>query len=557
MPKTESGKTESGTRRLLLVYPKFPGGHLVGYEYMVPMYPMRRAVMPPLGLLTFAGCLPPEWEVRLVDENVRPLRDQDIRWADAVLLSGMHPQRHRLEDLIAWANRLGKLTVLGGPSVSICPEYYPEADILHVGELGDATEELIQRLSAGVEKPERQVVLTTREKTPLDEHPLPAIQLVDVRRYIVMPVQFSVGCPYNCDFCDIPIIYGRRPRVKSPERLLREFDALYQSGFLGALVFVDDNLMAKRREFGAMLPELVEWQRRHGYPFAMTGEVSVDLAPQSEILGQMRDARFTHLFFGVETVDQDVLCSVGKRHNARLPMAEALQTVQSHGIEILMGIIFGFDGEDEAIGRRIVRLIEETRATLIYFNLLAALPKTPLWTRMEQAGRLVASAGGDRARADELLTCSATNLLYDRPNEQVVRMMRDVIREVYSPEAVYRRITWNAENVYGKQQRGIPPTATWSQRGYVLRFTLGTIGRVFWRMGVCSPDRRYFWRFAWDLMRFRLSGRIGNALEILLRDAPHAHHLIQWGRQALASEQKSKPAVSVPSVPAILGRPAL
>jgi len=550
-------ETEPCSRRLLLVYPKFPGGHLVGYEYMVPMYPMRRAVMPPLGLLTFAGCLPPDWHVRLVDENVRPLTEHDIRWADVVLLSGMHPQRHRLEELIDWANRLGKLTVLGGPSVSICPEYYPQADILHVGELGDATDQLIERLTAGVEKPTRQIVLATEEKTPLDEQPLPAIGLVDVRRYIVMPVQFSVGCPYQCDFCDIPIIYGRHPRVKSPERLLREFDALYQSGFLGALVFVDDNLMANRRAFGAMLPKLIEWQRERNYPFPLTGEVSVDLAPQADILRQMRDARFTHLFFGVETVEQDVLCSINKRHNARLPMADALQTVQSHGIEILMGIIFGFDGEDQATGRRIVRLIEETRATLIYFNLLAALPKTPLWTRMERAGRLVAATGGDTTRADELLTCSATNLVYDRPNEQVVRMLRDVIREVYSPEAVYRRITWNAAHVYGKQQRGIPPTATWGQRAYVARFTLGTIARVLWRMGVRSPDRRHFWRFAWDLLRLRRTGRIGSALEILLRDAPHAHHLIQWGRHALAVERRPKPALSPPPPPAILGRPAL
>jgi radical SAM superfamily enzyme YgiQ (UPF0313 family) len=500
---------------------------------MVPLYPGRRAVMPPLGLLTFAGCLPSEWQVRLIDENVQPLSEDDIRWADVVVLSGMHPQRRRLVELLQWANRLGKLTALGGPSASICPEYYPQADLLHVGEIGDATDELIDYVRTTTAKPAEQLVLATEEKRPLDEHPMPAIELLDVQRYIVMPLQFSVGCPYKCDFCDIPIIYGRKPRVKSPARVLRELDALYAAGFVGALVFVDDNLIANRRALGQLLPEIIDWQKRHDYAFPLTGEVSVDLAGEPELLQQLHDARFTHLFFGVESVDADVLRSVSKQHNARRPMAEALRKVQSYGIELLMGIIVGFDGDDENTPQRIVDLVEETNATLVYFNMLAALPKTPLWFRMESQGRLLPTAAGDAARSDELLTCTATNILYRMDNRRVEQLLLETIAEVYAPEAVYRRIGWNAAHVYGKQIRGIPPSATWAQRGFLLWYGLATLARVVWYIGIRSPDRRHLWRFWATLIRLRLQGRIGSVLEILLRDAPHAHHLVEWGRQAL------------------------
>src|SRR5688572_9772017 len=221
------------SRKLLLVYPRFARNLFLNMEYMASFYPKKRAVMPSLGLLTLAGRLRQEegFELRLVDENITAMSEADLDWADVVCLSGMHPHRPELESLLDRANAKGKLTVLGGPSVSICPEFYPQADILHVGEMGDATDELIAMLHRSVDKPARQVVLQTANKTPLSDQPLPAYDLVDTNAYVIMPVQFSVGCPFSCEFCDIPMIYGNKARIKDPERIIQEMQAVYDTSF--------------------------------------------------------------------------------------------------------------------------------------------------------------------------------------------------------------------------------------------------------------------------------------------------------------------------------------
>ena len=307
--------------RVLLVYPFFSQDHLVNFSYMSPFYPGRHAVMPPLGLLTFAGCLPEEWDVRLVDENVKPLRATDLEWADFVVLSGMHPQRERIHEILGIARELGKLTVLGGPSVSITPEFYPTADVLHVGELGDGTARLIDWLSKSPARQEQQLVFETLDKAPLDDQPMPAWELIDINHYVAMPLQSSVGCPYQCEFCDIPVIYGRTPRWKSPDRVLRELDAIYNTGFVGTISFVDDNLAANRKALRELLPELVRWQKENRYPYPLSGEASMDLAEDTSSLEQLQDARFTHMFVGLESLDTETLLSISKRHNT--PPADA------------------------------------------------------------------------------------------------------------------------------------------------------------------------------------------------------------------------------------------
>jgi hopanoid C-2 methylase len=539
--ETDAGPTRMSARRVLLVYPRFAPNHLLNYEYMTTFYPNRRAVMPPLGLLTFGAFLRDRggFDLRLVDENVRPLAGADLEWADVVAVSGMHPQRRRITEILQAANQSGRLTVLGGPSVSICPEFYPQADVLHVGELGDATERLVDALAA---KPTSQVVLETRHKLPMEEQPLPALELVDVRHYLVMPVQWSVGCPFRCEFCDIPAIYGRVPRTKSGERVVRELQRIYDTGFIGTILFVDDNLIANRKELRRVLPRIVAWQRSKGYPYPLTGEATIDLACEGDLLAGLREARFTHIFFGIESPDPHTLVDIDKKQNLRLPLLDAIRRVEFGGIEAIFGIIFGFDGDDAETGDRVTAFLREAQAPIVYFNLLAALPKTPLWDRLSKEGRLLDVSGGDPLRSEELLSCLTTNVAYKLPNEAVVRMLQRTVAQVYAPAEVFARMAWNAEHVYGRQIQGRPPIRTPRDVARLLSFTLGTLGRVIVEAGLRSRYRWQFWRFAARLLVLRCRGRVGSFLEVLLRVVPNAHHLIEWARRLrLEADQPRRP----------------
>jgi hopanoid C-2 methylase len=265
-----------GERRILCVFPRYAPSFGT-FEYAFSLAGVR-AFMPPQGLLVIAAALPRSWQVRFIDENLREATADDFRWADAVFVSGMHIQRPQIRDICRRAQAFGKAAVLGGSSVSAAPERYPEFDYLHVGELGDATEELIARLGRDPSRPERQVVLTTRERRELSEFPLPAYGLVELGRYLLGSIQFSSGCPYQCEFCDIPALYGRNPRLKTPDQILVELDQLLAGGCNGVVYFVDDNFIAHRRAVRELLPHLVEWQRRNGYPFYFACEATLNLA---------------------------------------------------------------------------------------------------------------------------------------------------------------------------------------------------------------------------------------------------------------------------------------
>ncbi|HEY8430434.1 MAG TPA: B12-binding domain-containing radical SAM protein [Sandaracinaceae bacterium] len=553
-------------RRALLVYPRFARNNLLNYENMTRFYPGKRAVMPPLGLITFAPLLIERgWEVRLVDENVAELDPEELHWPDAVFFSGMHPQRRRLNRILEEANALGKVTVVGGPSANICPEYYPGADAVHQGEIGDATELMLDWLDelvperGAVRKPEEQRIFKTVEKTPLDEQPMPAIGLVRPNRYIIMPIQFSVGCPYTCEFCDIPVIYGRIARLKSPERVLAELSAIYDAGFVGTILFVDDNLIANRKAFRKLLPALVDWQKERRYPYPLTGEATINIARDEEILKQMHDARFTHLFLGVETPDPETLAHISKKQNLQDPIVQSIRIIEDHGIEVILGIIFGFDSDTPETGRKMTAFLKEANAPLIYFNMLAALPKTPLWERLEREGRLLSQDDGDARSSESLLSCLSTNVKYRLDNELVRRMLLDTVREIYSAPEVYRRMLWNAEHVYGKQIQGVPPTRTKEQVRFVLAFTAGTLANVMVGLGVRAPERREYWKFLAALVRLRAQGKIASVLEVLLRVTPNAHHLITWARTLLEDHERGlrSPVVEPEPRPVAKARPRI
>ena len=516
-------------QRILLIYPRFVKSHLLNYEFMAPFMPGKRGVMPPTGLMVVAALFEKEgWEVRIHDENIEPVPPALYDWADVIGLSGMHQQREKIVEHIEIGNARNKLTVVGGSSVNICPEYYPGADVLHIGELGDATYELVCFLRTA-QKPAQQVRFQVRDKAALDDQPMPALHLVDVNRYLLVPVQFSVGCPFTCEFCDIPMIYGRVARLKSTARVLKELEALYSQGFIGAVMFVDDNLIANKKALRALLPDLISWQKERDYPFAFTSEASINLSRDKELLEKLRQARFTHMFVGVETPDPGTLVQISKKQNTMDPVIDSLRTIEMAGIEVLIGVIFGFDTDTKETGKQMTRFIAEAAAPIIHFNMLAALPKTPLWDRMEREGRLLPE--GD-FNLENLLGCLNTNVQTKLPLHTTKQMLVDTMREAYSPECVYARYTWNLENVYGKMIFGRPPSKTVEQLKYMAPFA----ARMMWnivKLGFTADYKRLLWRFLWKAFTLRIRGKIPSILDVMFRVLPTAHHLIAWNRAYL------------------------
>ena len=495
-------------RRILCVFPRYAPSFGT-FQHAYALVPRVKAFMPPQGLLLITAYLPAQWEVRFVDENVRPARDADYAWADAVLMSGMHVQRQGIADINDAAHRHGTLTAVGGPSVSSCPGYYPDVDLLHVGELGDATDALIARLDASVQRSASQERFDTVHRLPLDEFPIPAYELLDMSRYFIASIQFSSGCPYQCEFCDIPALYGRRPRLKSADQIGAELDAIVAAGGTGGVYFVDDNFIGNRRAARDLLPYLVQWQRSHGYPVEFACEATLNLAQQTKLLEMMREANFTTVFCGIETPEPEALRAMQKQHNLRQPLVESVHKLNSFGIEIVAGIIMGLDTDSSATPESILAFIRESSIPMLTINLLYALPQTPLYERLQAAGRL----DSDPRRV--------SNVVFRMPDEQVGAMWSRCVAQAYDPANLYRRFAYQTEATF--------PNRLWPHRdvrAHQVAFGMRILARVLWQVGYRADYRSAFWELAGPLLR---QGRIEEVIHIGLV----GHHLIRFARDAL------------------------
>jgi len=496
-------------RRLLFVFPRYARSFGT-LHHAYELLPGVRAFMPPQGVLLVVGYLPREWPVRVVDENVRPVSDADLAWSDAVLVSGMHVQRPEIHRLIAAAHRHGKVAVLGGPSVSAAPDDYPDADVLHLGEIGDATDALVRRLDETVERPREQVRLVTTVRHPLDALPPPAYGLIDLRRYFLGSIQFSSGCPFLCEFCDIPELYGRVPRLKRPAQVLAELDTLRAGGVRGAVYFVDDNFIANPHAARALLGELIAWQRRHGYPLRLNCEATLNLERHPDILAAMREANFVTVFCGVESPEPDALVQMRKTQNVRGPLLDAVHTLNRYGLEVVAGMILGLDTDSADTGEHIVEFVDASQIPMLTINLLYALPRTPLWRRLAAAGRLVE----DPTRE--------SNVAFLRPYDAVVATWRQVVDTVYDPPRLLERFRWQTEATF-TNRLAVRPSVDLD----LVRYGLGVLGRVGWKVGVRADYRAEFWRVA---RRLLARGR----LEEVVHLAIVAHHLIRFTRESAA-----------------------
>ncbi len=495
-------------RRVLFVFPRYAPSFGT-FQHSYRLLPGVRAFMPPQGPLLIAASLPAGWDVRFVDENLTPATERDYAWADCVFISGMHVQRPAILEINARAHRHGKVTVLGGPSVSGCPGYYPEVDILHVGEMGDATVALFRRLDESVARPPEQLILRTEERLPLDAYPKPAYHLLNLRRYFIGSVQFSSGCPFMCEFCDIPALYGRKPRLKRPAQVVAELDTMLAAGLRSAVYFVDDNFIANPAAARDLLPHLVEWQKRVGYRLTLCCEATLNLAQHPDILALMQQANFGTVFVGIETPEPDALLAMHKTQNSRQPIVEAVQTINRFGMEVVSGIILGLDTDTAQTGDRILQFIDASKIPMLTINLLYALPRTKLYDRLASAGRLV----DDPARL--------SNVAFRMPYEQVVAMWRKTIGAAYEPEALLERFAYQTRHTFPNRLHPTPAKVS----ADMVAFGLQAMARTLWHVGVRGTWRKEFWKIAGPLLKQK---RVDEVMHI----AVVGHHLIRFARES-------------------------
>jgi len=499
-------------RRILLLFPKF--SYSFGtFNHAFPLMNVK-AFMPPQGILLVAALLPKTWEARFVDENVRAATAEDFDWADVVFTTGMHIQRVQINDIVHRAHQAGRPVALGGPSVSSAPQYYPDADFLHLGEAGDGTLRLFEWIDQSPDRPERQTSFRTADKLPLDQFPVPGYWHIRVLDYLLGSVQFSSGCPFTCEFCDIPALYGRNPRLKRPEQILRELDELADGGAV-SIYFVDDNFIGNPKAAQELLPHLVEWQKRRDCSVRLSCEATLNIASYPDILEQMRQAFFTNLFIGIETPEPVALRAMKKTQNLRSPILEAVRTINQYGIEVASGIILGLDTDTPETPRAIIDFARESQIPIMTVNILYALPNTALYRRLEADGRIL---------SDEESAQRDSNIQFLLPYDEVVRRWLEVIEKIYLPQALYARYDYNAARTYPHRLR---PTQPWKQvTPQNLRRGLGILARVIWKVGLTGDCRRVFWKMCVKQLRQ------GN-FETFFQVAMVAHHLITYARECL------------------------
>ncbi len=402
--------------------------------------------------------------------------------------------------------------------MSAAPEKYPDYDYLHIGELGQATDFLIARIDAAIATPPWQIRYVGAKRLALTDFPYPAYNLAHLDKYLLGTLQFSSGCPYLCEFCDIPNLYGRQPRMKTPQQLIGELDfILSQKAHPATLYFVDDNFIGNRKATREMLPHLVAWQRQHGYPVSFACEATLNIAKQPEILAMMREARFDAVFVGIESPELDALKAMHKEQNAALPLLEAIQTLNGYGLEVASGIILGLDSDTPETEARLTDFVNRSKIPMLTMNLLQALPKTALWDRLARDGRLIDD--GERE----------SNVIFLRPYNEVVATWRRCIEYAYDPERLYARFTHQIEATYAN--RLATPGAARLTRSNLKR-GLTLVANLLFRVGLLADYRRPFWRMAWQAVK---RGQI----EALFGVGFIAYHLIEYSREALRGQQNA------------------
>ena len=495
--------------RVLLLYPVFPPSFW-SFESTIRLMG-HKALLPPLGLVTIAAMLPRQWEFKLVDRNVRDVTEAEWAWADLVMISAMIVQKADFAAQVARAKRHGKPVVVGGPYPTALPQEAEAtgADYLVLDEAEITLPLFLDALRRG----ERSGTFRAGgEKPDVTATPIPRFDLLDFSAYAEMSVQFSRGCPFMCEFCDIIVLYGRKPRTKSPEQLLAELDRLYELGWRRSVFMVDDNFIGNKKNVKALLAALRPWMEARGYPFSFATEASVDLAQDQELMDAMVACNFGAVFLGIETPDTDSLKLTRKTQNNRDPLAESVTRIARSGLRVMAGFIIGFDNEKPGAGQRIVDFVEATAIPTATFSMLQALPDTALSKRLAAAGRLIDDRGGD------INQTTLMNFVPTRPMSQIAREYVDGFWALYDPSRYLERVFRHFMLLrHGKFPRK-PKSARRISRAH-----LRSLAIVAWRQGVLRNTRVHFWKKLYQIYKLNPGG-----VRSYLNTCAQAEHFLRY-----------------------------
>ncbi len=464
---------------ILLVYPEFPDTFW-SFKHALKFI-RRRSVSPPLGLLTVAAMLPAEWNKRLVDLNIQWLKAEDLLWADYVFLSGMTVQRASAEQVIARCKALGVKIVAGGPLFTMEPDEFPDVDhfVLNEAEIS------LPPFLADLERGSLQRMYTTGEHPDLAQTPVPLWGLAEMDRYATMNIQFSRGCPYNCDFCNVTALLGHRPRTKTTAQIITELDSLYAHGWRQSVFFVDDNLIGNKKVLKQeLLPALIAW-RQDKPSITFNTEVSINLADDPELLDLMARAGFTSVFIGIETPEEDSLAECSKKQNLKRDLVEDVRRIQRAGLQVQAGFIVGFDSDTPSTFQRQIDFIQKSGIVTAMVGLLQAPPGTQLYERLKEQGRLLErSLSGDNVDG-------STNIIPAMPIDLLKEGYQRILSHIYAPDAYYQRV-----RTFLREYRP-PDVKTPLEREHIRAFFRSIV-----LLGIKGQERVEYWRLlGWTLLR--------------------------------------------------------
>jgi radical SAM superfamily enzyme YgiQ (UPF0313 family) len=459
--------------KILLVYPQCPDTFW-SFKHALK-FVSKKASFPPLGALTVAAMLPGEWQKKLVDMNVNTLQDEDIKWADYVFISAMVVQKESAREVIQRCNRLGTKIVAGGPLFTTETAAFSGIDHLILNEAEITLPLFLTDLKNG----QPQKMYSTDVHPVLTQTPVPLWSLINMKKYSSMNIQYSRGCPFNCEFCDITFLDGNIPRTKNTEQVLAEMDSLFQAGWRGDLFFVDDNFIGNKKKLKeVILPAIIQWMNKNNHPFNLFTEVSVNLADDEELMQLMEQAGFNKVFVGIETPNEASLFECDKKQNTRRDLIASVKTIQKHGFEVMGGFIVGFDNDSPAIFKTQINFIQKSGIVTAMVGLLNAPQGTRLYQRLKGENRLVNESSGDN-------TDFSLNFVPKMKRETLINGYKDILNTIYTPRQYYARIRTLLQEYK-------PATKSFTLQSN--RWNIQGLFNCMWFMGVREKGRRHFWR---------------------------------------------------------------
>jgi radical SAM superfamily enzyme YgiQ (UPF0313 family) len=461
--------------KALLVYPEYPDTFW-SFKHALKVV-FKKATHPPLGLLTVAAMLPAEWDKKLIDMNVERLKDKHIKWADYVFISAMVVQRDSVKATIARCKEFGKKIVAGGPLFTTEPDNFNDVDYLVLDE-GEIT---IPRFLKDFRAGEAQHVYTSKERPDISKTPIPLWSLINMNKYTSMNIQYSRGCPYDCEFCDIVSLNGHIPRTKNKQQVIKELEALQEAGWKGSIFIVDDNFIGNKRKLKEeILPALIKWRKTTKYVPSFFTEASINLADDEDLMRLMAEAGFDRVFIGIETPNEDSLVECHKLNNKDRDMVAAVKSIQSHGMEVQGGFIVGFDNDPVSIFQKQIEFIQKSGIVTAMVGLLNAPRGSRLYERLKKENRLLKDGTGDN-------TDCSINFVPKMHLETLINGYKHIMNTIYTPKHFYERIRTFLKEF--KPQH-------YELKVNQLRFyhVVGLV-RSFWILGVADKGRKYFWRF--------------------------------------------------------------